>query len=220
MLQAVVHRSYLPFLTYEHESNERLEFLGDAVLNFLVAEQLYEMFPEMEEGYLTKLRSRLVNRHILAQRARSLELGRFLLLSASAAHSLDAGSESILADAFEALLGAMYLDGGITVVRKFVQRHILTLVDQVLTDNNYKSALLEYAQAHDLGIPYYTVTAEEGPEHDRRFTVAVFVGNKALGTGNGRSKKEAEQFAAAHALEKLLRNSTVPHEKKEHHDVK
>lgn len=221
LFQAIVHRSYLQFLTEDHESNERLEFLGDAVLNFIVAEQLYEMFPEMEEGYLTKLRSRLVNRRMLAQQARAIKLSQYLLLSTSAAHSIDTGSDSILADAFEALIGAMYLDGGIRVVREFVKRHILTLIEQVLTDNNYKSALLEYAQAHDLGIPHYTVTKEEGPEHDRRFTVEVYLGTEPYGTGNGRSKKEAEQLAAAHALDKLLHNQKgkLLERRNEHHEV-
>ncbi len=157
----------------------------------------------MEEGYLTKLRSRLVNRRTLAQQARAINLSDYLLLSSSAAHSLDTGSESILADAFEALIGAIYLDGGISAVRNFVNNNLIILLDQVMVDNNYKSALLEYAQANNLGIPHYTVTKEEGPEHDRRFTVEVYLGINALGTGSGKSKKEAEQFAAANALARL-----------------
>jgi len=219
LFRSIVHRSFLPFLSFNQESNERLEFLGDAVLNFIVAEQLFEMFPEMEEGYLTKLRSRLVNRHTLAQQARAINLSQYLLLSPSAVHSLDTGSESILADALEALMGAMYLDGGLKVVRKFVQKNILTLIDQVLTDNNYKSALLEYAQAHALGVPFYSVVREEGPEHDRKFTVEVYVGDESLGFGDGRSKKEAEQEAAAHALA-FLEQSNVSQEKKEHNEPK
>ncbi len=219
LFRSIVHRSFLPSLSFNQESNERLEFLGDAVLNFIVAEQLFEMFPELEEGYLTKLRSRLVNRHTLAQQARTLNLSQYLLLSPSAVHSLDTGSESILADALEALMGAMYLDGGLKVVRKFVQKNILTLIDQALTDNNYKSALLEYAQAHALGVPFYNVVREEGPEHDRRFTVEVYVGNESLGFGDGRSKKEAEQEAAAHALA-FLEQSNVSQEKKEHNESK
>ena len=111
-LQALIHRSYLQFIDEQWDSNERLEFLGDAILNFVVAEHLFRTYPDMEEGNLTKLRSRLVNRKILAQRAKDLHLSDFLLLSSSAAQSIDSGSESIIADAFESIIGALYLDGG------------------------------------------------------------------------------------------------------------
>jgi len=202
-IEALLHRSYLPQLNERWNSNERLEFLGDAVLNFLVAEHLHSTNPDMEEGDLTKLRSRLVNRKILAQASRDLQLADFLLLSASAAQSLDHGSESILSDAFEAIIGALYLDGGIEGARAFVERTLLgsQTLKEALTDDNYKSALLEYAQAEGLGIPRYVILREEGPDHDRRFTIEVFVGQERCGVGFGKSKKEAEQAAAARALE-------------------
>ena len=121
MFQALVHRSYLQFLSFQWESNERLEFLGDSILNFVVAEKLYLLYPNKEEGYLTKVRSRLVNRKILALHARDLQLADYLLLSHSAAQSIGNGSESILADAFEAVIGALYLDGGLEVAGQFVR---------------------------------------------------------------------------------------------------
>jgi ribonuclease III len=200
-------------------SNERLEFLGDAILNFIVAEYLFKTYPDIEEGSLTKMRSRLVNRKILAQRARELHLSEFLLLSTSAAQSIDSGSESIISDAFEAIVGALYLDGGLGVARKFIHMSLLKnpeVFNSAMMDDNYKSALLEYAQARSLGIPRYTVIREEGPEHDRRFTVEVSLNGQSLGTGTGRSKKEAEQSAAADGLEHIEQNSPTIQPENEH----
>lgn len=205
-LQALLHRSYLQMAGKEWQSNERLEFLGDSILNAIVAEHLFATHPDEEEGVLTKLRARLVNRKTLAMRARDMRLMDFLLLSPSAAQSIDSGSESILADAFEAVLGAVYLDGGTDAARKFVFDMLLDhpeAMATVQTDDNYKSALLEHAQGNSLGIPRYSVIREEGPEHDRRFTVEVVVGTVPLGTGTGRSKKDAEQAAASQALERI-----------------
>ncbi len=212
-VQSLLHRSYLQFVGQQWKSNERLEFLGDSVLNAAVAEFLYKAYPDMEEGDLTKLRSRLVNRKILAQRAKDLHISDFLLLSSSAVQSIDSGSESILADAFEAILGAIFLDGGTDAAKRFVNRTLLAngeVLSSVQTDDNYKSALLEFSQRSSLGIPRYSVLREEGPEHDRRFTVEVIIGNQSVGTGTGRSKKDAEQSAAAHALEKLQQNHSIP----------
>lgn len=209
-LQALLHRSYLQFVDDTWDSNERLEFLGDAILNFVVAEYLFKEYPEMEEGNLTKLRSRLVNRKILAQQAKEMRFSDFLLLSSSAAQSIDSGSESILADAFESIVAAMYLDGGLPAVRKFIQATLLnnpSVFNLALMDDNYKSALLEYAQARSLGIPRYTVVYEEGPEHERRFTVEVSLGAHSAGIGTGKSKKEAEQAAAAQALDRIRLNT-------------
>ena len=204
--ESLLHRSYLQFIGDQWNSNERLEFLGDAVLNFIVADYLHTAHPGMEEGELTKYRSRLVNRKILSQRAKELRISEFLFLSSSAAQSIDSGSESILADAFEAIIGALYLDGGIEAARGFVHRAILSKEHVLIgarADDNYKSTLLEYAQGRALGIPRYTVVREDGPEHDRRFTVEVFVGSQSFGMGSGRSKKDAEQAAAAQALNKI-----------------
>ncbi|GEM_PF-103549 len=218
-LQALLHRSYLQLINEKWDSNERLEFLGDSVLNCVIAEHLFRTYPDMEEGSLTKMRSRLVNRRVLSLRAKEMHLTEFLLLSSSAAQSIDNGSESITADAFESLVGALYLDGGLRAARKFISSTLLKdpgVINSALTDDNYKSALLEYAQARSLGIPRYTVVHEEGPEHDRRFTVEVLINAKSWGTGSGRSKKEAEQSAAEQALENIQLNSSAPLSESEH----
>lgn len=203
-VEAILHRSYTQHMGDEWRSNERLEFLGDAVLNLLVAEHLHTFHPNKEEGELTKIRSRLVNRRILAQRSRKYRIKEFLLLSTSAAQSIDQGSDSILSDAFEAIIGAVYVDGGLDAARKFVNRTLLSppeVLAEALTDDNYKSSLLEYAQARSLGVPRYAIIKEEGPDHDRWFTVEVFVGTRSFGSGSGKSKKDAEQAAAEKALE-------------------
>ena len=209
-LQALLHRSYLQFLDEPWNSNERLEFLGDAILNFIVAEHLFTSYPEMEEGELTKLRSRLVNRKILAQCAKELHLSDYLLLSSSASQSIYNGSESIIADAVESVIGAIYLDGGMEAAQKFIYISLLKnygVFNTAVADDNYKSTLLEYAQARSLGVPRYSVVQEDGPEHDRRFTIEVSIGARCYGKGLGRSKKEAEQSAAAKALEYIKLNS-------------
>jgi ribonuclease-3 len=128
-IQSLLHRSYLQFVDTRWRSNERLEFLGDSILNSTVAEFLYKSYPNLEEGDLTKLRSRLVNRKTLAQRAKELRISDYLLLSNSAVQSIDSGSESILADAFEAILGAIYLDGGTEAAKRFVHRTLLAHPD-------------------------------------------------------------------------------------------
>jgi ribonuclease-3 len=210
--ESLLHRSYLQYLGAHVQSNERLEFLGDAILNSLVAEYLYRLYPSMEEGDLTKIRSRLVNRKALALRAKELRLSDYLLLSSSALQSVDSGSDSILADALEAVIGAIYLDGGLNAARTFVTGTLLSdagILSSALTDDNYKSALLEYAQGCSLGVPRYAVVKEDGPDHDRRFTVEVFLGAESLGIGIGRSKKDAEQAAAAQALERINNNQTA-----------
>lgn len=221
-LQALLHRSYLQFVDSSWNSNERLEFLGDAVLNVIVAQYLYQVYPTMEEGNLTKFRSRLVNRKVLSQRAKELQISEYLLLSASAAQSIGGGSESILADAFEAVIGAIYLDGGITAARNFVETTLLSnqeVINSALTDDNYKSALLEYSQGRALGTPRYSVIREEGPEHERRFTVEVAVGTQLFGTGTGRSKKDAEQAAALQALEKVQQQQAASTQHENHEQL-
>lgn len=210
--QSLLHRSFLQYLSPQTQSNERLEFLGDAILNSIVADYLYCSYPSMEEGDLTKIRSRLVNRKALAQRAKELRISDFLLLSSSAVQSVDSGSDSILADAFEAIIGALYLDGGLKAAQAFVTRTLLSdtsVLTSAMTDDNYKSALLEYSQGHSLGVPRYAIVREDGPDHDRRFTVEVFLGTESLGSGTGRSKKDAEQAAAAQALERIHINQSA-----------
>lgn len=207
--QALIHRSYLQIA--EHEtivSNERLEFLGDSILNMLIGEFLFHRYTDIQEGDLTKLRSRLVNRKALTLCARALKLENHIMLNASAEQSLVQGNDSLLADAFEAIIAAVYLDCGsrLEPVKDFLSRTLLTpkMFEQILfIDENYKSILLEFTQSRGLGVPRYSVTREEGPDHERIFTVDVYVGDSRMGSGQGRSKKEAEQQAASAAVEKM-----------------
>jgi ribonuclease-3 len=204
--EALVHRSYLQQLPPDARSNERLEFLGDAVLSLIVAEYLHNRFPDAEEGELTKTRSRLVNRKALAAYGKALHVSDFILLSPSAAQSIDKGADAIVADAVEALIAALYLDAGFETARRFVLRLIQDALRRravLSTDDNYKSLLLEHAQSHGLGIPRYVIVREEGPDHERVFTVDVLLGDARYGEGTGRNKKNAEQAAAYQALQKL-----------------
>ncbi|HVZ38342.1 MAG TPA: ribonuclease III [Candidatus Kapabacteria bacterium] len=207
--QALVHRSYLQVAEQDSVvSNERLEFLGDSILNMLIGEFLFHRYTDIQEGELTKLRSRLVNRKALTICARMVRLEEIVLLNSSAEQSLEQGNDSLLADAFEAIIAAIYLDtnGDLRLVKEFLARTLLTpeTCEKVLfIDENFKSILLEHMQAQGLGAPRYMVVKEEGPDHERVFTVQVLVGGEVRGEGRGRSKKEAEQHAAAEAVEKL-----------------
>ncbi|MBR9977385.1 MAG: ribonuclease III [Bacteroidetes bacterium] len=212
-LQAVIHRSYLQLCPPgQVQSNERMEFLGDSVLNQIVAEYLYDTFPDAEEGALSKMRSRLVSRYALAECARRLQLEDFLLLSPSAHHSIIEGSESILVDAVEAFVAAIYLDGGYSGARTFVRQHLLNFYDndRMAIDDNFKSRLLEFTQGRGMGTPRYTTIDESGPDHNPVFTVEVQVGGMPVGNGQGGNKKTAEQNAAARALSYLqtMENAT------------
>jgi len=205
-VQALLHRSFLQRLNTPGRSNERLEFLGDSILNFILAEYLYHHFPSAEEGELTKTRSRLVNRKALAAYAKDIGLSRFILMSPSAAQSVGKGGDTILADTYEALVAAIYLDSGYERAQQFVRRQVLAALQNgsiATKDENYKSMLLEYAQASGLGVPRYSIVKQEGPDHDRTFTVEVFLDNDRKGTGTGKNKKEAEQAAARKALEAI-----------------
>lgn len=209
-VQALLHRSFLTRVQRPVRSNERLEFLGDSILNLIVAEYLYHNYPDAEEGELTKVRSRLVNRKALAAYAKDIRLSDFILMSNSAAQSVGKGGDTILADTYEAVIAAVYLDGGYDAARRFVERQLLAALRNgsvITSDENYKSMLLEYAQSRGLGIPRYTITREDGPDHDRTFTVNVLLNNEPRGSGSGKNKKEAEQAAASQALENLERTS-------------
>ena len=205
--EALSHRSYLQIPGNEHIlSNERMEFLGDAVLNLTAAEYLFRHHLLASEGELTKVRSRLVNRKALVLYAREIHLADFLLMSPSTSQVSSKGMETILADAYEAVVGAIYLDGGLSYAQKFVERSINRALECgliTMDDDNFKSRLLEYAQAVGYGSPRYLTTNEEGPDHDRTFTVDVWIGNTPQGTGKGKNKKDAEQAAAEHALRQL-----------------
>jgi ribonuclease-3 len=208
LTQALKHRSYLPFVNEERvESNERLELLGDAVLGLVVTEYLYRRYPYKEEGELTSMKSLMVSRKILAALARQMGLGDLVLISQSEERSGGRRRSSILADCFEALIGAIYLDGGLASARAVIHSQLLEQMDEIFGQEqhrNYKSLLLEYAQGRSLGSPVYAVVSEHGPDHDKIFTVEVRIMNEIVGRGSGNSKKKAEQQAARAALEKLM----------------
>lgn len=205
-LQALMHRSYLEQSEEYDVSNERLEFLGDSVLSLIVAEYLFDEFPEKDEGFLTKVRAKIVNRLALADAAEKINLAEFLLVSKNISNSFVNGSKTILSDALEALIGAIYLDNGLDSAKMFIQKILIQpnlKQGLYLIDENYKSQLLEFAQANKMDSPTYNVIKEEGPQHNRLFTVKVSIGNRDYGIGKGKNKKSAEQKAAQEALDKL-----------------
>jgi ribonuclease-3 len=187
-------------------SNERLEFLGDSILGVIVSEFLYAKYPDKLEGDLTKLKSLLVNETTLWRTANALDLGQYTLLSQEEDRAGGRSRASINADAFESVIGAIYLDGGLEEARRFVDRHILTHIDKIASDEtfrNYKGELLEHLQSMGTGMPRYEVSSEDGPDHNKTFTVVVFCNGRKIGVGSGFSKKDAEQKAAAQALATL-----------------
>jgi ribonuclease III len=202
--QALTHRSFLgssggdPAL-----SNERLEFLGDAVLELTVIEFLYAAFPRDREGNLTKKKGLLVSRDVLAQCAEWMGLGEFVLLSDAEREAGGSARSSILSDTFEAVIGGVFLDSGLDEARRFAKRHILCHAGAILRDqslSNHKSLLQELVQARFRTHPRYRVVSEAGPDHQKSFHVEVSIRGRRLGHGVGWSKKEAEQAAAQDAL--------------------
>jgi ribonuclease III len=208
-VNALTHRSFLKSKSLDglkFTSNERLEYLGDAILDSVVAEYLYKNFPESEEGDLTKFRSVLVNQRFLAERAKVIHLQNYLLAAPAALKSIEEGYDTILSDAYESLVGAIFLDRGYDAAKDFLNKQIFKKLDvQWLNqfDENYKSKFLEYTQANTDFIPEYKVKSAEGPEHNKLFTVEVLINSRALGIGKGRTKKQAEQEAASNALKNL-----------------
>lgn len=202
--QALMHRSYLQVLDNdEFMSNERLEFLGDAVLGMIVAEYLFSLHSHVDEGDLTKMRSWLVNSNSLALCAKKLGLDKFIMLSYSAEKSLENGSDSIIADALESIIAAIYLDSGFEAAQKFIINSLMPIeMDlSLMKDTNYKSNLLEYVQSKGIDAPRYTVLDEEGPAHNKIFTIGVYINDELIATGKGKNKKQAEQSAAKKALQ-------------------
>ena len=207
-IQALMHRSFLEELDEEDKSNERLEFLGDSVLSLIVAEYLFENFPNEDEGFLTKIRAKLVNRFALSDAAEDIGLANFILIDQNLTNTFARASKTVLSDAFEAIIGAIYLDHGLEISKKFIRKVLIQPLikdGDYLIDENYKSQLLEYAQANKLEAPNYVVINEEGPQHDRVFTIKVSVGNDFQGVGMGKSKKTAEQNAAKETLDQILK---------------
>lgn len=206
LLQALTHSSYI----YENrqngiENNQRLEFLGDAVLDLAISDFLFRKYPESDEGELTKLRAALVCEPSLARTAKSLNLGYCLRMGKGEERSGGRERPSILADAFEALLGAIYLDQGLIKASEMALKFLGPLIKDVLEgrlDSDYKTELQEIVQQLGSEQVQYTILREEGPDHHKIFTAGVIYKGELAGTGSGRSKKEAEQQAAKSALEK------------------
>jgi ribonuclease-3 len=208
--QAFVHSSYLnenPDFTWP--SNERLEFLGDAILNFIVTEKLYEEFPKLPEGELTGIRASLVCRDTLARLASSLKLGDWLLLGRGEEANEGRTKASNLANAMEALVGALYLDQGLAKARRFILRQLKPELGKIKagkTTPNYKALVQEFIQGQKRPTPVYRLVEAIGPDHNKQFTAEILVEGEALGKGVGKNKKTAESQAARAAWEKLRCN--------------
>ena len=200
LVAALKHRSVLPLLSEDRsKSNERLEFLGDAVLDFIIAEYFYHLFPSLAEGELTKLRSVIASGSVLVRAAQKIELGKFILISPNEERTGGRDRASILEDAFEALIGAIYLDGGREAAVDFVETHLLGNWKEVVQQKefvNYKSLILEHVQSRQWSAPVYALREESGPDHLKRFVVEVLINGVIHGRGEGKSKKAAEQQAA------------------------
>jgi ribonuclease-3 len=210
LLLALTHRSYIRNGGDKQSSNERLEFLGDSVLGLVIAEKLFHDHFHKSEGDLTKLKAMLVNESTLAQVGQEISLNAFIRLSPEEHNSGGRERASIISDAFESVIGAVFLDGGFEAARDVVLRLIYTRKDSIITDRsqrNFKGELLELVQARGDGMPRYEIISEAGPDHEKVFDVAVTVGGRRLGEGVGLSKKEAEQKAAAQALELIEKSS-------------
>jgi ribonuclease-3 len=202
--QAFTHRSYLN----EHRDtelvhNERLEFLGDAVLELIVTEYLYAKFSNQTEGDLTSYRSALVKAETLSEEAQKMGMNDFLLLSKGEAKDIGRARQIILANTIEALIGAIFLDQGYDMAKYFISKYIFHLIDAIVLNQAWidaKSKFQEQAQENEGITPLYKTVREEGPDHDKKFTIAVYLGKDLIAEGDGKSKQEAEQMAASNAL--------------------
>lgn len=209
LTQALTHRSYLHQSKEEGEDNERLEFLGDSVIEVAVSHLLLTRFPHIDEGGLSKARAVLVKEATLASLARQVGLGETLLLGRGEEETGGREKDSILAGGFEALAAAVYLDGGYEEAFRVIEKLFTPLLQGMkgeLKDQDFKTRLQEYTQRHLNSTPHYIVTDEDGPDHDKTFEVIISIGGKPYGRGRGRNKKEAEQRAADAALRSLQGN--------------
>lgn len=206
LIEALTHRSYLnEHREYTGSHNERLEFLGDAVLELASTDFLFKKFPAKPEGELTSYRAALVNTVSLAESAQVLGINDYLLLSKGEAKDTGRARDVILADAFEAIIGAIYLDSGYVNAEKFIAKNLYTKIESVIASRSYqdaKSRFQELAQEKRGITPSYETLSEVGPDHDKRFTVGVFIGSEEIARGTGQSKQEAEQSAASAGLDK------------------
>ena len=208
---ALLHRSTIPYLQkkfgqngdYSMLNNERLEFLGDSVFNFIISEFLFLNIDSKDEGLLSNIRSKLINRPILGEVARKLQMEKFVQVSFNAKKLIDAGNLTILSNAMESVVGAIFLDQGFKKTEQFILRILLPLLasSQEHDFSNYKSILMELVQSFGKSFPTYHILGEEGPDHKKKFIMGVYIDNKLLGTGMGITKKEAEQNAAKKVMQ-------------------
>ena len=207
LIEALTHRSYLnEHREYTGSHNERLEFLGDAVLELATTDFLFKKFPAKPEGELTAYRAALVNTVSLAESAQTLGINDYLLLSKGEAKDTGRARDVILADAFEAIIGAIYMDSGYEAAEQFIARNLYTKIEKVIAEGSYqdaKSRFQELAQEKRGITPAYETLSEVGPDHDKRFTVGVYIGTEEIARGEGQSKQEAEQSAAEAGLAKM-----------------
>lgn len=205
LLLPFIHRSYFNEHREMEEHNERVEFLGDAILGALICDYLYNLLPEATEGELSSLRSRLVEASSCCKYITKLGIDKYLLLGKGERTNDGRGRDSILADFFEALVGAIYLDGGLEAARSFLHQHYSQEMSEIIHMplKNWKALLQDYCQKKFQKHPQYVVLESVGPDHSKHFTIAVLVNENELGRGCGHSKKEAQQAAAADALAKV-----------------
>ena len=207
LLESITHKSYVnenPDLNYK--DNERLEFLGDAVLDLYISSYLVENFTHYQEGELSKIKSMMVSEASLAKIAAELDLGEYLLLGRGEEHTGGRKKESLLANALEAVIAAIYLDGGLPAADGFIRMVFVAQIQTITREGislDYKTDLQEYCQGHDLELPAYRVSKEMGPDHKKTFEVELLIDGEVLGLGIGKNKKEAEQRAAKEALKYL-----------------
>ncbi len=207
LFKALTHSSYANEMNIHKENNnERLEFLGDAVLELVTSEYVYRAHEDLAEGDLTKLRASIVCEQTLSSCAKDMNIGEYLLLGKGEDSSGGRLRESILSDALEAIIGAIYLDGGFTNAKEFIHNNILTSVEQKQLFFDSKTILQEIVQNHKKKIRYKLIS-EEGPDHNKSFTMALYIGNEKISCGVGKSKKAAEQEAALQAIKKLQNSS-------------
>lgn len=204
--QALTHRSWVNEHKGERRSNERMEFLGDAILEYVTSKEIYEHFPDREEGYLTALRANLVNTVALAEIAKKLGLGQELFLSKGEEDGGGRVNTSLLADTVEAIIGAIFIDKGISEAEKFIKENLLSEVDKKASEplKDSKSRLQEYVQSKGYSAPKYQVKEESGPDHDKKFVIEVIINGESWGEGVGKSKSTAEQEAARQVLTKKV----------------
>lgn len=207
--RALSHRSIVDNDKYDSIATyERLEFLGDAVLDLIVTEILFDKYPQENEGFLTKMRAKIVRADTLYELARELELNKYLVIGNRAIGQGIESSKSVLSDVYEALTAAIYVSYGYERAFEFVSRSLENYIDfdDIVTNiDNHKSLLMEYSQSEKLELPRYEILSETGPGHNKTFHVAVYIGDDKYGEGEGKSKKNAEQMAAKRALSSIMK---------------